>query len=155
MIRFLSRDAISALPSQPACRAMIAALLLAALPMAARAATSAVSPVEQRIASLHGALKITPDEEAVWAQVAQAMRDNAAGVEKLNAEHGHDVPEKITALQHMKIYEEYARQHLQGLEVLDGAFEKLYTMMPPAQQAVADKGFLASRRPPGRGNTNR
>jgi hypothetical protein len=111
--------------------------------------------VEQRIASLHGALKITPDEEAVWAQVAQAMRDNAAGVEKLNAEHVHDVPEKITALQHMKIYEEYARQHLQGLEALDGAFEKLYTMMPPAQQAVADKVFLASRRPPGRGNTNR
>lgn len=131
-------------------RAMAAALLLAAAPVMARAATPAVSPVEQRIASLHASLKITPDEEQLWAQVAQAMRDNASGVEKLNAEHAHDNPEKITAVQHMKIYEDYARQHLQGLEALDSTFEKLYAAMPPAQQAVADKVFLSSRRPPRR-----
>ena len=134
-------------------RAMLAALLLAAPPMAARAATTPatpVAPVEQRITALHGQLKITPDEEPAWAAVAQAMRDNVTGVEKLNAEHARDVPEKITALQHMQTYEAYARQHLQGLEALDAAFEKLYVAMPPAQQAVADKVFLASRRPPRR-----
>jgi protein CpxP len=34
--------------------------------------------VEQRITSLHTALQITPNEEADWTGVAQAMRDNAA-----------------------------------------------------------------------------
>ena len=34
--------------------------------------------VEQRIASLHAALKITPDEEPAWQAVAQVIRDNAA-----------------------------------------------------------------------------
>src|SRR5271169_5568794 len=44
----------------------------AALPAGTKAET-----VEQRITSLHAALKITPDEETKWNGVAQAMRENA------------------------------------------------------------------------------
>src|SRR5579872_3408488 len=41
--------------------------------------------VEARITKLHADLKITPDEESNWSGVAQAMRDNAANMEKLAA----------------------------------------------------------------------
>ena len=41
--------------------------------------------VEQRITNLHAALKITPEEESKWNGVAQAMRENAAAMDKLVA----------------------------------------------------------------------
>ena len=41
--------------------------------------------VEQRITALHTALKITANEEASWNSVAQAMRENAAAMDKLVA----------------------------------------------------------------------
>jgi hypothetical protein len=42
--------------------------------------------VEERITNLHSELKITQDEEKLWNDVAQAMRENAANMEKLAAE---------------------------------------------------------------------
>ena len=62
-----------------------AALLLAAPPLPALAGTQAAAQqtraakraetVEQRIAALHTALKITPAQETGWQAVAQTMRD--------------------------------------------------------------------------------
>ncbi len=49
--------------------------------------------VEQRIATLHASLKITPDEESLWNAVAQAMRENAAAMDKIVAEN-HTTPAK-------------------------------------------------------------
>ena len=51
----------------------------------AKAATSMPGSVEERIVQLHAELKITPDEEKQWNDVAQAMRDNAASIDKLIA----------------------------------------------------------------------
>jgi hypothetical protein len=56
---------------------------------AARGATEAKGEtVEQRIANLRRALKITSDQEPKWNAVAQAMRDNAIATDKLIAETG-------------------------------------------------------------------
>ena len=41
--------------------------------------------VEQRITKLHQDLKITPDQETKWNEVAQDMRENAAAMDKLIA----------------------------------------------------------------------
>ena len=69
---------------------LLGAVALAGPPAPARAETPTQPPaahgraarhaetVEQRIASLHAALKITPDEEGNWQAVAQTIRDNAA-----------------------------------------------------------------------------
>jgi protein CpxP len=54
-------------------------------PAAAAATSSKPETVEQRIATLKTALKITPDLEPKWTKVAQAMRDNASQMEKLVA----------------------------------------------------------------------
>ena len=50
-------------------------------PAAAAATSSKPETVEQRIATLKTALKITPDQEKKWDGVAQAMRDNAVKME--------------------------------------------------------------------------
>src|SRR5579863_7246829 len=45
---------------------------------AAAATETKGESVEERITNLHAALKITPNEDAKWNAVAQAMRENAA-----------------------------------------------------------------------------
>jgi protein CpxP len=60
-------DSVTASAQTPAAPAQTAAV-----PANTRAET-----VEQRIASLHTALKITPDEETKWDGVAQAIIDEA------------------------------------------------------------------------------
>lgn len=88
--------------TKPVTRALSMATFLGAIALAGPAAVAAdtastapgvtagsatkVDPqdrVEQRIASLHGKLRITAAQETQWAIVAQAMRDNAKSMDAL------------------------------------------------------------------------
>jgi hypothetical protein len=97
--------------------------------------------VEQRIASLHAALQITPDEETNWGAVAQTMRENAGKMEKLSAEKTETPPGSMTALEDLKTYEKFAHAHFEGLKNLISSFETLYAAMPDAQKKIADHVF--------------
>jgi hypothetical protein len=97
--------------------------------------------VEQRISSLHQALKITPDEETNWSAVAQTMRWNEAAMQKLIAARKAEAPHDSTALDDLKTYETFNRAHLEGLKDLIASFGTLYNAMPDAQKAVADHVF--------------
>jgi protein CpxP len=97
--------------------------------------------VEQRITNLHAALKITSDEEANWNGVAQAMRENAAKMEKLSAEKKVQASESMTAVDDLKTYEKFTHAHYDGLKNLISSFETLYTSMPDQQKHVADHVF--------------
>jgi hypothetical protein len=101
--------------------------------------------VEQRIASLHTALKITPSEEADWTSVAQAMRENAAAMQKLAADNTVQAPQSMTAVDDLKTYQKFAQAHVDGLKNLTSSFETLYNAMPDAQKKVADQVFQSSR----------
>ena len=57
-------------------------------PAAAGATETKGETVEQRIKDLHTALKITPDQDSKWNEVAQDMRENAAAMDKLIAAIG-------------------------------------------------------------------
>jgi protein CpxP len=100
--------------------------------------------VEQRITNLHTALKITPAEETQWNSVAQAMRENAAAMDKLAASNRTTPPQNMTAVQDLKSYQEYAQAHVDGLKNLTSAFSTLYDAMPDAQKKVADEVFQTS-----------
>jgi glutamine synthetase adenylyltransferase len=113
---------------------------VAAGAMAAKAET-----VEQRITSLHTALKITPPEETNWTSVAQAMRENAAAMQKLAAANTVQAPQSMTALDDLKNYQKFAQAHVDGLKNLTSSFETLYNSMPDAQKKVADQVFQSSR----------
>jgi len=111
-----------------------------------RATKSKGETVEQRITKLHKALKITPDEEPNWNSVAQAMRENAANTDKLVAARRATTPQSMTALDDLRMYQEFTQAHADGLKNLIASFETLYNSMPDAQKKIADEVFRASRR---------
>jgi hypothetical protein len=110
-------------------------------PAAAAATSSKPETVEQRIATLKTALKITPDLEPKWTKVAQAMRDNASQMEKLVATKRAIPPEKTTAVDDLKTYQEFTEVRLDGLKHLTSAFKSLYDAMTPEQKKNADMVF--------------
>lgn len=117
--------------------------LAQAQPGAAPAETK-TETVEQRIADLHAAMKITPAQEALWKGVAEDMRENAAAMDKLVAATQAGPPK--TAVDDLKTYQKFAQAHVDGLKNLISSFEKLYAEMPEAQKKIADTVFNASER---------
>ena len=100
--------------------------------------------VEQRIATLHAALKITPDEDAKWNAVAQAMRENASNMDQLIAENRKTAPQDMSAVDDLKLYQKFAQAHVDGMKNLISSFTVLYSAMPDAQKKVADHVFEAA-----------
>ena len=110
-------------------------------PAAAAATSSKPETVEQRITQLKTALKITPDQESKWNSVAQAMRDNAASMEKLVASKRAIAPASMTAVDDLKTYQEFTQARLDGLKNLTSSFKSLYDSMPADQKKNADQVF--------------
>jgi hypothetical protein len=109
---------------------------------AAEAATATKGEtVEQRIATLHASLKITPDENAKWDAVAQAMRENASNMDQLIAENRKTAPQDMSAVDDLKLYQKFAQAHVDGLKNLISSFTTLYSAMPDAQKKIADTVF--------------
>jgi periplasmic protein CpxP/Spy len=111
--------------------------------------------VEQRINQLHAELKITPELESKWNAVAQAMRDNAANMEKLVAEKRQRAPQNMTAVQDLQTYQEFTQTHLDGLKNLTSAFQSLYDSMSDQQKKNADEVFANFHREGPSGAPNR
>lgn len=110
-------------------------------PAAAAATSSKPETVEQRITMLKTSLKITPDQASKWDKVAQSMRDNASKMEKLVADKRAIPPEKTTAVDDLKTYQEFTQVRLDGLKDLNSAFKSLYDSMPAEQKKNADMVF--------------
>jgi hypothetical protein len=113
-------------------------------PVGAAATATKGETVEQRITSLHSALKITPDEETKWTAVAQAMRENAANMDKAVAEDRTTAPQAMTAVEDLKMYQKYAQAHVDGLKNLISSFSSLYSAMPDNQKKTADQVFQSA-----------
>jgi periplasmic protein CpxP/Spy len=111
----------------------------------AAATSSKGETVEQRITSLHAALKITPDEQSKWDAVAQAMRENAAAMEKLVADTRTTAPQNMTAVDDLKTYQKFAQAHVDGLKNVISSFTTLYDAMPDSQKKIADQVFESQR----------
>lgn len=112
----------------------------------AKATETKGETVEHRITNLHTALKITPDQDAKWNNVAQAMRQNAVNMDKLVAASRSTPPQTMTAVEDLKSYQNFAQAHVDGLKNLISAFEELYAVMPDAQKKIADAVFNTAGR---------
>ncbi len=110
-------------------------------PAAAAATSSKPETVEQRITTLKASLKITSDQDSKWTSVAQAMRDSASQMEKLVATKRAIPPEKTTAVDDLKTYEEFTEMRLTGLKKVNSAFKSLYDSMSADQKKNADMVF--------------
>jgi len=112
----------------------------AASPAHATPAVKHEQRVEQRIAYLHSALKITSAQETQWNAFADAMRSNGQTMSQL-FEQRRASGEQRSALDDMKQYAQIAQAHAEGMQKLVAAFEPLYESMSPEQKALADKTF--------------
>lgn len=96
--------------------------------------------VEDRIKHLHDQLKITPQQEAQWSNVAQVMLDNASAVDGAIKDRIAKAA-GMTAIDDLRSYQAIVQTHADGLKKLAAAFTPLYSAMPEAQQKNADAVF--------------
>ena len=105
--------------------------------------------VEARIKDLHDRLKITPEQEEQWKNVAQVMRDNAKTMEELIKVRKARA-KTVNAVDDLKSYAEITEAHAEGQKKFIPAFESLYNSMSDEQKKNADTIF---RRGGGRGTS--
>ncbi|MEJ0070235.1 MAG: Spy/CpxP family protein refolding chaperone [Pseudomonadota bacterium] len=120
---------------------------MASQPPVRKAAAKPVSRVDmvgQRIKELHTKLRITPDQEAKWATVAQVMQDNAAKVDSLTQQRTQNLG-TMTAVDDLKSYRDITQAHADGLQALITAFEGVYDTMTPDQKKNADNVFAQAQ----------
>jgi len=97
---------------------------------------------EARIQDLRDKLRITPEQSALWDNVAQIMRDNGAAFRSSARDRSNRLREKnLTAVDDLKSFQLITDQHASGLRRLIPAFEALYAGMAPDQKRRADKVF--------------
>jgi protein CpxP len=135
---------------------LLTAVVLAAPPALAQATPDAsahqtrasrrAETVEQRIAALHTALKITAAEDPAWEAVAQTMRDNAAAMSKLTSDTTARARQGMTAIEDMQSYQQLAQANVDEMKSLLAAFSTLYDAMPEEQKKLADQVFRDARR---------
>ncbi len=99
--------------------------------------------VENHIKQLHTQLQITPAEQPQWEQFAQVMRANARDMDQAFMQRAQQYP-TMNAVQNMQSYEQIAQAHVEHLQKLVPAFEKLYNSMPAQQQKLTDQVFRAN-----------
>lgn len=103
--------------------------------------------VEGQIAYLRAELKITPQQEAAWSKVADAMRANArdgdALMTQLRAERQPD--QKPNAVQRLEARGKFAAFRAQADDRLLAAFRPLYASLTPDQQQSANQLFGGHR----------
>jgi hypothetical protein len=151
-ISFARSLAIAALVCTPLALAQAQTRTTPAPSQAAPAKPAATNPneergIEQRITQLHTELKITPDQEAKWNPVAQAMRDNAANLDKLITQSKQTGSTNVSAVDDLQANQQFVQAHLEGLKNFTSAFKSLYDSMPDQQKKNADQVFAKMNRP--------
>jgi protein CpxP len=96
--------------------------------------------VESRIKTLRSQLKITPEQEAAWNDVAQAMRDNAKVMVDLRQQQDEAI-DTATAPQMIDTYGKTMETHAENIQKFSDVFQKLYNGMSDAQKKTADAVF--------------
>lgn len=96
--------------------------------------------VEGRIAFLHAELAITEAQEPLWASLADALRQNAAGMaQAAPADHGHDNSSVVVG---QLLDQQHALEtRLDGLRAVNAALKPLADALSEEQRATLDALF--------------
>lgn len=108
--------------------------------VAAKVKRASVDRVEARITDLHDKLRVTADQEVLWNDLAQVMRENEKEIRDSIAARSAKL-KTMNAVNDLKSYQMITDEHADGLKRLIPAFEALYVKMTPAQQKNADQVF--------------
>jgi predicted phage tail protein len=107
---------------------------------AAIARASAVDHTEAQIKQLQNALKITKDQEALWINLTQVMRENAKNMDAFTKEQAENF-KTMNSVEHMKLHSQITETRLEQLKKFLPPFEALYSSMSDEQKKSTDKIF--------------
>jgi len=107
--------------------------------------------VEQRLTKLKDELKLTTQQEPLWAAFAEKSRAEAEkGAKAMRERMGSD--KAVTAPERMAQMQGMMRERLSSMEAVNQSFSRLYSALTPDQKAVADKQFAMGPGKHGRGH---
>jgi periplasmic protein CpxP/Spy len=96
--------------------------------------------LDNRIASMHQTLEITPSQEGAWSAFAQVMHDNASAVADAYKARSSTI-KTMNASQNLQNYVQIEQQRAQGVQKLSIAFDTLYGQLSDNQKVAADQMF--------------
>ncbi len=105
---------------------------------------SAVDYTEARIKKLQAALKITDDQQELWKNLTQVMRENAKELDTLSKDRT-EMTKTMNALEAMKFHSQITETRLEQQKKLIPVFEALYVSMSDEQKKVTDVIFRTGR----------
>jgi hypothetical protein len=110
----------------------------------AKVRRSHVERTEAHIKDLQLALKITKEQQGLWDELTQVMRDNAKILEDL-VKARIDKKNNMNAVEDLKSYSQISEAQLEGMQKFIPAFEALYNSMSDEQKKNADVLFKMGR----------
>jgi hypothetical protein len=99
---------------------------------------------EAHIVNLQNALKITKEQQGLWNDLTQVMRDNAKTLEDL-VKVRIDKKNNMNAVEDLKSYSQISEAQVEGMQKFIPAFEALYNSMSDEQKKNADVLFKMGR----------
>ncbi len=108
------------------------------------ARTSALDYTEARIKQLQAAIKITDDQQELWNNLTQVMRENAKELDALRKDKS-ELTKTMNALEAMKFHSQITESRLEQQKKLIPAFEALYASMSDDQKKITDVIFRTGR----------
>jgi protein CpxP len=96
--------------------------------------------IDALIEHLHDSLKITAEQEPLWHDVTEVMRESAETMSRL-AQQRAERAQAATALDDLKSYAEISEAHAAGTKRMIRVFQALYDSMSAEQKNAADAEF--------------
>ncbi len=110
----------------------------------AMARTSAVEYTETQINQLQGTLNITADQEPLWNNLTQVMRENAKDMDAVNKMRAENT-QPMNAVDHMKFHSQITQSHLAQTNKLIPPFEAFYNSLTDQQKNITNIVFSTGK----------
>jgi predicted transcriptional regulator len=105
---------------------------------------SAVDRTEARIKELQSALKITDEQEVLWNNLTQVMRENAKEMDALTKDKAENA-KTMNAVENMKFHSQITEARLDQMKKFIPPFEALYTSLSDEQKKTTDTLFRTGK----------
>jgi periplasmic protein CpxP/Spy len=131
--------------TQPAPQPSVAAPADAAQPITSgtlqtKLGKQKATQIESHIAALHRSLGITAQQEPLWQNFANAMRENVVQMDAAYAERQNQYGQ-MSAVQDLESYGRVEETNARNVQQLLPPFRALYDSFSPAQKKAADSTF--------------
>ncbi|NVN91351.1 MAG: Spy/CpxP family protein refolding chaperone [Desulfuromonadales bacterium] len=105
---------------------------------------SAVERTESRIKQLQSALKITGEQDTLWNNLTQVMRENAKEMDALTKDRTENAM-TMDAVESLKFNSQMTEAHLNQMKKFLPPFEALYASMSDEQKKTTDTLFRTGK----------